>query len=94
MNRVCNFCVHQRPDRNGEVRCGAATYTMHDGGYGPFKEGSVCIYDSDLRDRFDPTSKCETILDFSQRLKAQCETISKQRDEINILRERLTRIEE
>lgn len=53
MNKICDFCSNQDDDNQGGVQCRLAEYTYNEG-YGPFKQGSCCIYDSDLSNRFEP----------------------------------------
>jgi len=59
MKPICNFCTHQQSDYHGGVQCGATSYTRTSDGYGPFKQGAVCVHDSDLKDQFAPRTGAE-----------------------------------
>lgn len=53
MKQICKACDRLKTLAvNGEVVCGGARYDYSSDGYGPFKQGAVCVHDDDLKDMF------------------------------------------
>lgn len=95
MKPICNFCKNQENSVvwEGKVQCGAAKYRTTSDGYGPFKDGAVCVHDADLSDKFESRKEGEgPIVRMSKLLADQEKEISAMRDEIFTLKERLTKI--
>ncbi len=54
MKEICNGCTHQEVGDDDEAVCAKAQYYSTVDGYGPFKQGCVCVYDGDLSDEYSP----------------------------------------
>ena len=94
MNTICNLCAHQRESKhNGGVECGAAHYASGEPGYGSFKSGAACMYDSDLAPRFEPrTETCVNVVVMAAKMQAMSDDLMRARDKISVLSDRLTEI--
>ena len=80
MNPICDNCGSQVSDNKGGVMCGIARYYSPNPGYGGFKGGAVCRYDSDLKDLFKVREEGGQII---YNMSAQ---ISRRKDEIHQLK--------
>ncbi len=94
MNKICDFCDKQGQGNQSGVACGEASNSRSDDGYGPFKMGCSCIYDSDLKDYFVPRNKENISI---KNLVSSTDGLIKERSElkekIRILSNRLTSVD-
>ncbi len=80
MSPVCDGCTNQTTDNKGGVTCKKVRYYEPNPGYGQFKGGAVCVYDSDLRNFFQPSTGEEPVIG------SMSNTIARQGDEIQQLK--------
>lgn len=93
MKQICNFCTSQQDDGKGGVQCGMPKY-KYNGGYGPFKQGCLCVHDDDLIDGFaQRTGEEINIRNLSAAKKRDYDTILKLNVEIQELKRRLTKVD-
>jgi hypothetical protein len=72
------------------VRCGKASYFSRSDGYGPFKYGSVCVFDDDLKAHFEPRTGAEIdVQNMARQIDRQQDELMKARDKIARLEARL-----
>jgi hypothetical protein len=94
MNKICDFCTHQRDGSDGKVECGAAKYHSPNDGYGPFKYGATCQFDGDLKPLFEPRTGAEIdIQNMSSVINRQRNELMVARDTISKLQARLIKVE-
>ena len=91
MKDVCNHCIYQVSDDKGGVKCRVAYYRVDV--YGSFYEGSRCVHDDRLRDKFSSETNESDTADLSFRISALHQVIIDQRHEISVLKDRLTHID-
>ena len=94
MSPICDGCGFQVSDNRGGVQCGKASYSEHTPGYGFVKGGSLCRYDTDLKDFFRPRTGEETaIRSMSSQIKRQRDKIQDLEYKQSVLEKRLTSID-
>lgn len=95
MKPICDFCKFQETDNSGGVQCGATTYSHSNDGYGPFKQGAVCVHDDMLKDEFEPRSGEEiSVKNLSSHIDLLRNNNHKLQHEISVLKDRLTKIDD
>jgi hypothetical protein len=88
MKAICDFCKHQKQGPNGRgVGCGKAYIHTDEEGYGQFKHGAQCVYDSDLSDLFEQRTGAEISV------RNMAETIERQNEDLMRARDKITRLE-
>lgn len=95
MNKICDNCIHQETNYKGGVMCDKSGIANGEPGYGTFKVGSNCIYDSDLIDSYTPIPNdgvCDNLKSMSALNERLDLKMMKLRDDNLDLRDRLVKI--
>lgn len=88
MNKICSFCKNAKIiPITGKIECDKAYKENTRDGYGPFKRGAECIYDSDLKDLFEPVE------DVEDKIKTLQESLKKRDTEAMHYRDKIRNLE-